>query len=128
MLLVLMDNATAEYTFISTFFAQPSRKTDLSMTDPTNPPFTPIRPLITTIAIHEPSPRRDRFSNLPMDHRDSLSRIASNATESGERDRQKEELNVFASTWKQVMEPTLSYCEVSFSNHHHCMVIIFMPL
>lgn len=126
MLLVLMDNATAEYAFISAFFAPPPTPTPVSgAQSPTSTGggalFSPSEPILlpqdqSIEDIRRPSIGGETVGSPPPIRRTlSLARSISNDLHNSAivpRNLSKEELANLAALWKQVMEPTLNYCQV----------------
>jgi len=105
LLLVLMDNATAEYTFISTFFtsesALPSRETDNPLFSPTAL-LSPERGVFTerrSNAGSEFGGQRERANSVPSTNGLSLA-VANEERASSD------------TIWKQVLDPVLEYCQV----------------
>jgi vacuolar protein sorting-associated protein 52 len=106
LLLVFMDNATAEYTFISTFFA----------TQTLLPPVEPI-PYVPPSAVLSPDggTSTDLLSSSASEfetHRPlsgttpGLGGFVSFVAKS------KEETAVIDGLWKQTMDPVMEYCQV----------------
>ncbi|KAH9853608.1 Vps52-domain-containing protein [Lenzites betulinus] len=109
-LLVLMDNATAEYTFITTFFANEPRPSMHSkessgsimspLLSPTNGEFEDTRS----------NPGSD-FGGEPAGPRRRVTSITSVMSAGPQEPSQKEELASLNALWKQVMDPVLDYCQ-----------------
>jgi hypothetical protein len=100
-----MDNATAEYTFISTFFtsesALPSRETDNPLFSPTAL-LSPERGVFTerrSNAGSEFGGQRERANSVPSTNGLSLA-VANEERASSD------------TIWKQVLDPVLEYCQV----------------
>ena len=104
LLLVFMDNATAEYTFISTFFA-----TQTSLPPAESKPYVPPSAAILSPDIgdlrsssasgfdaHRP------FSSTTPGLGGFVSFVA----------KSKEETAIIDGLWKQVMDPVMEYCQV----------------
>ena len=109
MLLVLMDNATAEYTFISVFFA-PARAHHIVDS-----------PALNSSQQQEledgrrPSIGVETVGSPPMQRRASLTHSVSNGPQGiglPQWDLSKEELATLGQVWKQIMDPALNYCQV----------------
>lgn len=112
MLLVLMDNASAEYTFVTAFFAPESRpsmhskqssgsiRSPTSLLSPTNGDFDDIR-----------SNTGSEFNFSPKQRVSSLGNVV---TLSNSEASAKEEQSVLNAIWKQIMDPVLEYCQVHF--------------
>ncbi|KLO11242.1 hypothetical protein SCHPADRAFT_921851, partial [Schizopora paradoxa] len=103
MLLVLMDNATAEYTFLASFFAPPPKVAPVF--EPQSAALFPAedremrRVSANTDDVNTPLPGHERFSTGSSEARDRNDALS------------KEEEAALASTWKQILEPTLAYCQ-----------------
>ena len=120
MLLVLMDNATAEYTFLASFFAPPPKVSPV--VEPQSAALFPAedremrRVSANTDDVSSPPPGHERFST-------------SGTRSSDARDRDgvlsKEEEAALASTWKQILEPTLTYCQVRITLYYLLNFIVF---
>lgn len=105
LLLVFMDNATAEYNFVTTFFPLdpllPSQESDNSL-------FSP--PLLSPVAATE-----RRLSNTPSDYggrRNRASSIVSTGGFASLSAAVKEEQASSDAIWKQIVEPVLEYTDV----------------
>ncbi|OBZ70084.1 Vacuolar protein sorting-associated protein 52 A [Grifola frondosa] len=105
-LLVLMDNATAEYTFVTTFFAaepRPSMHTKQSsgsvrssvLLSPTNVDFDDARS----------TPGSDFGGVSPRQRVTSIHSVMDSEHSA------KEEMAAMNATWKQIMDPVLEYCQ-----------------
>lgn len=122
MLLVLMDNATAEYTFISVFFA-PKRPNNATSVD--SPAPSPHKSqYVDDDGARRPSLGSEILASPPMRRRTSLAQSITHAMRKPEAagDLTKEDLAIIGQTWKQVMDPSLNYCQVrhgllSFVSH-----------
>ncbi|KAH8118383.1 Vps52-domain-containing protein [Phellopilus nigrolimitatus] len=115
MLLVLMDNATAEYTFVTAFFTPPSQTLDILAPESSGSVFSPSRDSGGFDA-RRPSLGTETIGSPPMRRRESLARSISNEPQLASaalepRNMSKEELSVLTGIWKQIMEPTLIYCQ-----------------
>jgi vacuolar protein sorting-associated protein 52 len=105
LLLVVMDNATAEYTFITTFF----------QVDPGPAAIEHIHPFGSPTALLSPGsylePNRQSQTGSDFDiqpsHDDSIRRVSTVAV--------KEEQANMDAIWKQIMDPVLEYCQVIVS-------------
>ncbi|CAL1700934.1 unnamed protein product [Somion occarium] len=113
LMLVLMDNATAEYTFITSFFATeqlplPHRKetsgnsllSPPSLLSPTSADFDDIRS--NPASDYAPSSPRRRLSSFNS---------AVNMALASPETTLKEEQSTLNGIWKQVMDPVLEYCK-----------------
>lgn len=107
MLLVLMDNATAEYTFVSTFFNHAPR--DPPASDTAGLLVSPTQ-TSTIIGDRKPSAGDDVFLGHQRRH-SAMSNLTPGPT-ANERFDSKEHQKATAALWKQVMDPTLTYCQV----------------
>lgn len=102
LLLVLMDNATAESTFIKAFFCEPSPE-----------PFSPDSFLLSPDSVEDRIPSGSDFAGFTQRPRaDSM--FSTNGL-SGRPKPTKDEQAVLNAIWKQIMEPALSYCQVCLS-------------
>ena len=112
-LLVLMDNGTAEYTFLATFFAPPPKYDQPS--ESYNNLFSPLprqesrRPSGVADEITSPPPHHVRMSS-------SKSNIHDIANEQHVK-LSKEDEAALTATWKQIFEPTLQYCQVRLTTY-----------
>ncbi|KAI0368152.1 Vps52-domain-containing protein [Pilatotrama ljubarskyi] len=115
-LLVLMDNATAEYSFITTFFANeprpamPSKESSGSimsppLLSPTNGDFEDTRS----------NPGSD-FGGESVAPRKRLTSMTSVMSAGTQEPSAKEELAALNALWKQVMDPVLDYCQTFIQN------------
>jgi vacuolar protein sorting-associated protein 52 len=103
-MLVLMDNATAEYTFVTSFFAPDlgSRlvsKEFLSPSGPVNflsPPLDEAEPSASGLGSITPE------SAVSMTNHNVQSISMS-----------KEDQNTLNGTWKQIMDPAMDHCQVN---------------
>ncbi|KAI0701798.1 Sac2 family-domain-containing protein, partial [Cytidiella melzeri] len=129
LLLVLLDNGTAEWTFVTSFFAQPppvavppplplskqSSETSASMllspdqlSSPTRPDFDDLRSNGSEIGW---SPRA-RLTSITSVLGTPLPLSASSASGmSGDAKESKEEMTVLSTIWKQIFDPVLEYCQ-----------------
>ncbi|KAI9001446.1 Vps52-domain-containing protein [Trametes punicea] len=115
-LLVLMDNATAEYSFITKFFANERHSamhskestglvTSPTLVSPTNGEFEETRS----------SPGSD-FIGESVGPRQRLTSITSVISAGAQEVNTKEEVAALDALWKQVMEPVLDYCQTFVQN------------
>ncbi|KAI0353539.1 Vps52-domain-containing protein [Trametes cingulata] len=115
-LLVLMDNATAEYSFITTFFANeprpamPSKDSSGSvmsppLLSPTNGEFEDMRSI----------PGSD-YGGESVAPRKRLTSITSVMSGGMQEPSAREELAALNALWKQVMDPVLDYCQTFIQN------------
>ena len=112
MLLVLMDNATAEYTFISVFFA-PKRQNIAAGVD--SPVLSPHKSqYVDDDSARRPSLGSEILASPPMRRRTSLAQSIAHGVRKPETagDLTKEDLAIIGQIWKQIMEPSLNYCQV----------------
>lgn len=125
-LLVLMDNGTAEYTFVTTFFAP---EPDLPPADPqvvSSHLFSPTAlsaPLPADDAVSTPAtdvdpvtPRARRFTDSVFSNESlrSTTRLS------------KEDQTALNAIWKQIMDPALEHAKVGslpFSRLHLCIFV-----
>ncbi|EJD01401.1 Vps52-domain-containing protein [Fomitiporia mediterranea MF3/22] len=123
MLMVLMDNASAEYTFVTTFFPKPPQDSNTKTSEQSSIPlFSPA--YSQELAGGEGrrvSVGTETIGSPPMRRRESLAQSVANGvhsrTGSGPalQSVSKEEMSALTSIWKQVTEPTLNYCQ-TFAN------------
>ena len=115
-LLVLLDNATAEYSFISTFFSAESTPLIALPSDPSGPMPSPAytitdnrRPSVTS-ELHDVA-EAEESTNVGYG---AVGRegLTNNDVFSVQQTTTKEGLAVTATIWKQIMEPALNYCQV----------------
>ncbi|EPQ59401.1 hypothetical protein GLOTRDRAFT_55363 [Gloeophyllum trabeum ATCC 11539] len=99
-LLVLMDNATAEYTFVTTFFSheQPGTRA--------NPMQSPTSLLSPTDGAFE-----DRLSAIGSDAGTPRQRAGSVSFPTTPPSLAKEEQAALDAAWKQTFDPSLEYCQ-----------------
>ena len=106
LLLVFMDNATAEYTFLRAFFIPGA---SLPVDDFNNPVLSPVSPDRRLLAEQQSPTGSDCGqpvrSGLPADTTHSEAQATTEAI------------------WKQIMEPVLGYCEVCLLAVHLMMWI-----
>ena len=119
LLLVLMDNGTAEYAFIVRFF------------DPSATAVTPISPLLSPRpSIHGDNvasefggfnfPGRTRSGSVITDPPPPIATPSRSNTN-------KEQQALLDRSWKQVMDPALEYCQVSYrTDSFSCHMTISM--
>ena len=109
MLLVLMDNATAEYAFVTTFFAEPLPSIPQSSSQKSV--FSPSR----VEQARRPSAGTEVMTDIAGGRRYSIARSVVPDVSADVRQPSKEEQASLTNTWKQIMEPTLNYSQVSSS-------------
>ncbi|CDO71327.1 hypothetical protein BN946_scf184908.g85 [Trametes cinnabarina] len=116
-LLVLMDNATAEYSFITTFFANEPRPA-LHSKDSSNSIMSPTLLSPTRGEFDETlsNPGSDYGGESVASRRrlTSITSVISGGTP--EQPNAKEELAALNALWKQVMDPVLDYCQTFIQN------------
>ncbi|KAI0650321.1 Vps52-domain-containing protein [Trametes meyenii] len=118
-LLVLMDNATAEYSFITTFFAQEPRQNptmhskELSGSVAMSPPL--LSPTNGEFEETRSNPGSD-FGGGSVAPRRRLTSITSVMSSGTPELTAKEELTVLNALWKQVVDPILDYCQTFVQN------------
>ncbi|KAL5508210.1 VPS52 [Sanghuangporus vaninii] len=111
MLLVLMDNGCAEYTFVTAFFPQPSQDPTPKASDSSGTVFSPPESQgLPAEDTRRASLGAETIGSPPMRRRESLTHSISNNM-LGHRNLSKEELSALTMVWKQIMEPTLNYCQ-----------------
>lgn len=101
-----MDNATAEYTFISTFFAT---QTSLPLVEPSShvPPSAILSPDGGTFTDLQSSSTSEFDSHRPLSGTTpGLGGFVSFVAKS------KEETAIIDALWKQIMDPVMEYCQV----------------
>ncbi|CAE6369486.1 unnamed protein product [Rhizoctonia solani] len=103
LLLVLLDNATAEYAFLSSFFRQ----------EP-NPPRKPSTRRVSGIIFEDPEEQSESGGDsIPISRTASFSIPGdSDAARRKANSAAKEERAYIDGLWKQIMEPALEYCQV----------------
>ncbi|KAJ7765024.1 vacuolar sorting protein [Mycena maculata] len=110
LLLVFMDNATAEYTFVTTFFTVDP----LIMSEEAETAFSP--------GLLSPDGRERRMSAAASEHGARRNRAASIVSARGMQSLQslavavKEEQASSDAIWKQIMDPVLEYTQIFFAN------------
>ena len=113
LLLVFMDNATAEYTFISTFF---TTQTSLTLAEPISqvpPSATILSPDGGTFTDLQSSSASEFEVHRPLSSTTpGLGGFVSFVAKS------KEETAVIDGLWKQIMDPVMEYCQVGNLNLH----------
>ncbi|KAI0638062.1 Vps52-domain-containing protein [Trametes polyzona] len=115
-LLVLMDNATAEYSFITTFFAhepRPALPTKDSSGSIMSPPL--LSPTNGDFEETRSNPGSD-FGGESAAPRRRLTSITSVMSSGPQEPSAKEELAALNALWKQVMDPVLDYCQTFIQN------------
>ncbi|OSC96811.1 Vps52-domain-containing protein [Trametes coccinea BRFM310] len=116
-LLVLMDNATAEYSFITTFFANEPRPV-LHSKDSSSLMMSPtlLSPTQGEFDESRSNPGSD-FGGESVAPRRRLTSITSVMSAGApEQPNAKEELAALKALWKQVMDPVLDYCQTFIQN------------
>lgn len=111
LLLVFMDNATAEYTFISTFF---TTQTSLPFAEPAShvpPSATILSPDGGTFTDLQSSSASEFDAHRPLSSTTpGLGGFVSFVAKS------KEETAFIDGLWKQIMDPVMEYCQVGNLN------------
>jgi hypothetical protein len=129
-LLVLMDNGTAEYTFVTTFFAP---EPDLPPAD--TPQFVSSH-LFSPTALSAPLPADDGVSTpatdvdpvTPRARRPTDSVFSNESLRSAAR-LSKEDQTALNAIWKQIMDPALEHAKVGFppfSRLHLCLSLMVL--
>ncbi|RDX55491.1 Vps52-domain-containing protein [Lentinus brumalis] len=116
-LLVLMDNATAEYAFITAFFANEPRPPLLSK-DSNNSIMSP--PILSPTKEAFDEPRSNPGSDFGSESVSPRRRVTSitgvmNAATQDQQSHKEEQASLHA-IWKQVMDPILDYCQTFIQN------------
>ncbi|TFK92227.1 Vps52-domain-containing protein [Polyporus arcularius HHB13444] len=116
-LLVLMDNATAEYAFITAFFANEPRPPLLSK-DSSNSIMSP--PILSPTKEAFDEPRSNPGSDFGSESVSPRRRVTSitgvmNAATQDQQSHKEEQASLHA-IWKQVMDPVLDYCQTFIQN------------
>ena len=107
LLLVFMDNATAEYTFISSFFINEPLQTVAS--SDSSSLFSPT--------LLSPTQEHASFGGSELGEKRRTASVSSfNMTTPSFATAMKEDQAAADSIWKQVMDPVLEYCQVSWSS------------
>ncbi|TDL29409.1 Vps52-domain-containing protein [Rickenella mellea] len=104
LLLVLMDNATSENLFISTFFSEPPLETSIHL--PESYLLSPTSAIDQSIGNRRENDATDLFPTSS-----TRANVLDVDDETGKRPLSKEEKSTLNAMWKQVMEPALGYCE-----------------
>lgn len=122
-----MDNTTAEYTFVTSFFTPESPAYPSSL-DIGNPLFSPAAPLFSPggggFLVQEPRAGFETSIQTPI-RADSIIR-ANNAAST-------EDLANLNTIWKQIVDPVLEYtqvcCTFSFrcAPHRHRTRLLYVP-
>ncbi|RPD67298.1 vacuolar sorting protein [Lentinus tigrinus ALCF2SS1-6] len=116
-LMVLMDNATAEYAFITAFFASEPRPS-LSSRDSSRSIMSP--PIMSPTKDTFEEPRSNPGSDFGSESVSPRRRVVSitGVMNSATQDQQsfKEEQASLNAIWKQVMDPVLDYCQTFIQN------------
>ncbi|KAH9899993.1 Vps52-domain-containing protein [Cubamyces lactineus] len=115
-LLVLMDNATAEYSFITAFFAREPRS-NISSKDSSGSVMSP--PLLSPTNGEFEETRSNPGSDFGGDSvapRRRLTSITSMMSAGAQEPSPKEEQAALNALWKQVMDPVLDYCQTFVQN------------
>lgn len=113
LMLVLMDNATAEYTFVTTFFSleeQPVHRKESSGNSLLSPPSL-LSPTSGDFDEIRSNPGSDYGPSSPRRRPVSFG-SAVNIALAGPEAIMKEEQSNFNNIWKQIMDPVLEYCKV----------------
>ncbi|KAI0663307.1 Vps52-domain-containing protein [Cubamyces menziesii] len=115
-LLVLMDNATAEYSFISTFFAHEPRS-NMHSKDSSGSVMSPplLSPTNGEFEETRSNPGSD-FGGESVAPRRRLTSITSVMSAGAQEPSAKEEQAALNALWKQVMDPVLDYCQTFIQN------------
>jgi hypothetical protein len=114
LLLVFMDNATAEYTFVTTFFSVDAL---MSPEEPENALLSP--------GLLSPDGRERRMSVAGSEHGGRRNRAASVVSASGMQSLAtavKEEQASSDAIWKQIMDPVLDYTQVRLTRPLPCFL------
>lgn len=107
MLLVLLDNASAEYLFIAKFFREP---VPMDVPVPRSPQL--FSPSISSF----PDDSRRTVTESESDRGDTPSKRRS-TPQIIEPSNEKEQRATLGSIWKQIMDPALQYCDVRSKRH-----------
>lgn len=98
LMLVLLDNCTAEYSFVLAFFAR-REPALLPLTNghsvPPQSPRSPFTPADDVLIDEGPTPKPRQYCLVPVNASTSIS---------------KEERSVLDAIWKSVMDPAIEYC------------------
>ena len=124
-MLVLMDNATAEYTFVSTFFSteeQSMHRKETSGNSLLSPPSL-LSPTSGDFDEIRSNPASDYGPSSPRRRPVSFG-SAVNLALAGPEASMKEEQSNFNNIWKQIMDPVLEYCKV-FPTKPRLMITMF---
>ncbi|THH15380.1 hypothetical protein EW146_g5088 [Bondarzewia mesenterica] len=109
-LLVLMDNGTAEYSFVTTFFApEPNIPCSSSSKDSTGNMFSPQSRPVDDM---QSAPATDYEATTPRASRNRADSIFSNSSIPQTNMLSKEEQNALTAVWKQIMDPALEHAQV----------------
>jgi hypothetical protein len=101
---VLLDNSTAEYAFLASFFRQE--------------PSPPRRPSsrVSGIIFEDPEEHSDNGGDsVPISRTASVSIPEGEAIKRKLNNAAKEERTFIDGLWKQIMDPALEYCQVRIS-------------
>lgn len=103
-----MDNATAEYTFVTTFFAPDSAPSQVPKELPMSPPTANafLSPMVDDEDRPPMTPASDRGNFTPQ------SSMSSTYNESHVPFISKEDQNTLNAMWKQIMDPALEHSQV----------------
>jgi vacuolar protein sorting-associated protein 52 len=122
LLLVLMDNASAEYAFLASFFKPPPRPAAISQ--PPASPFPPSPGLLAPSVLDEDVPQTPRtastpgFERTPRPRRDSVvssfTVAVNNIPQAPTEQEIKETKAVLDGLWKQILDPVLEYTQVRY--------------
>ncbi|KAI0092077.1 Vps52-domain-containing protein [Irpex rosettiformis] len=110
LLLVLLDNGTAEWTFVTLFFSQPSPVT-LPLSSPMSKQNSETSSMLLS-PDQMSSPTRPEFDDTKSNNGSEVgwtprARLTS-ITEA------KEEISALSTVWKQIFDPVLEYCQTFF--------------
>ncbi|TFY61593.1 hypothetical protein EVJ58_g4418 [Rhodofomes roseus] len=112
LLLVLMDNASAEYTFVTTFFASEQRR-------PTQKRSSGSIRSPTSLLSPTDGNSEDGYSVVSSDYGasprqriTSIGSIMALTEVNGSTKDAKEEQTALNAVWKQIMDPVLDYCQI----------------
>lgn len=110
LLLVLMDNATAEYSFITSFFATEPQPLPSHLKESSNPlsPPTSLSPLPGE---SDDNPSKDGSEQSTLSRRRMSGIISSTSLNMSSVSPKEEQANL-NTIWKQVMDPVLEYTKV----------------
>lgn len=104
---MLLDNATAEYAFLSSFFRQ----------EP-SPPRRPSARVVSGIIFEDPEESDTGPDSVPISRTASASIPDGETTKRRANTTAKEERAFVDGLWKQIMDPALEYCQVRTGAFH----------